>query len=186
MFNFENENVRKCCFTGYRPAKLPFNVYKRDINYTEFENLLISAILELAQNDCLVFYSGMAMGFDIICAETVIMLKQSLKKPLKLVCAIPFEGQGECFSEHWRERYYCVLENADDTVILSEEYHKGCYAVRNRYMVDNCDYVLTWFDGKSGGTKNTIDYALKKNRFVMNINKDYKIIPENQISFDLS
>ena len=45
---------------------------------------------------------------------------------------------------------------------------------RNKYMVDNCDFVLTWFDGKTGGTKNTIDYAIKKGRKVININNDYE------------
>ena len=39
-------------------------------------------------------------------------------------------------------------------------------------MVDNCDYLITWYDGKPGGTKNTIDYALKLQRYVFNINKD--------------
>ena len=158
MSNCEDANFKKCCFTGYRPAKLPFNVYKRDKAYTDFENLLIEGILKLVEEDCLVFYTGMAMGFDIICAETVILLKSIYKKPLKLVCAIPFREQGECFSDYWKNRYYNVLEQCDETVVLSEEYHKGCYAVRNRFMVDSCDYVLTWFDGKSGGTKNTIDY----------------------------
>ena len=186
MLKTESENILKCCFTGYRPSKLPFNVYKRDIAYTEFENLLINAILEMADEGCQVFYSGMAMGFDIICAETVIMLKQVFGKPLKLVCAIPFKEQGECFSDHWRERYYNVLKNADDSIVLSDEYHKGCYAVRNKFMVDNCDFVLTWFDGKSGGTKNTINYAKKKNRFVMNVNKDFEINATEQFLMDFS
>lgn len=185
MLDITDNLVKKCCFTGYRPSKLPFDVYKKNIKYTEFENLIIDGILKLSQDDCFVFYSGMAMGFDIICAETVILLKKLYKKPLKLVCAVPFEEQGECFSPHWKERYYNVLNNCDGKVVLSNEYHKGCYAVRNRYMVDNCDYVLTWFDGKSGGTKNTIDYAIKKNRAVINLNNNYVIPQLNQTIIDI-
>ena len=36
-------------------------------------------------------------------------------------------------------------------------------------MVDNSDYVITWFDGQSGGTKNTIRYAKKIGRQIFNI-----------------
>ena len=41
--------------------------------------------------------------------------------------------------------------------------------MRNRFMVDNSDYVLTWFDGAAGGTKSTILYALKKDKRVINL-----------------
>ena len=40
-------------------------------------------------------------------------------------------------------------------------------------MVDNSDFVVCWYDGKSGGTKNTLKYAAKKHRFIININIDY-------------
>ena len=38
-------------------------------------------------------------------------------------------------------------------------------------MINNSDYVLTWFDGKSGGTRNTLKYAEKMGRFVLNVNR---------------
>lgn len=36
-------------------------------------------------------------------------------------------------------------------------------------MVDKSDYVLTWFDGKRGGTMETLNYAAKKRREVINL-----------------
>ena len=39
-------------------------------------------------------------------------------------------------------------------------------------MVDNCDYVLTWFDGKSGGTRNTFNSAASKQRQILNVYDD--------------
>ena len=171
MFISENsENNLKCCFTGYRPSKLPFNVYKRDKAYVDFENLIISGILNLSNEGCHTFYTGMAMGFDIICAETVLLIKKTHKYPLSLVCAIPFEEQSEKFSAYWKEKYDKILNESDEKIIISDRYYKGCYHKRNKFMVDSCDYVMTWFDGKTGGTKNTVDYALKNNKFVMNLN----------------
>lgn len=181
----QEKDIFKCSFTGYRPSKLPFDTRIKNKAYNDFENMIIECILELSKEGCRVFYTGMAMGFDIICAETVILLKKLYKSPLKLICAVPFEGQEKCFSYDWNKRYYNVLEQGDETVILSDRYYKGCYQKRNRFMVDNCDYVLTWFDGKSGGTKNTINYALSQNKFVINLNKACKDTYLIQESFEL-
>lgn len=169
-----DDTVKKCCFTGYRPAKLPFDVNVKNKEYFDFENLVIDGILKLAEEGCSVFYSGMAMGFDIFCAECVLLLKKFNKISLKLVCVIPFKGQSSTFPKSWQERYEKILNECDEAIILSEEYFKGCYQKRNIFMVDNSDYVLTWFDGKAGGTKNTVDYAIKQNRFVLNLNNDVK------------
>ena len=40
-------------------------------------------------------------------------------------------------------------------------YKKGAPLKRNEQMVDICDSVLVVWDGTSGGTKHTIDYARK-------------------------
>lgn len=163
----------KCCFTGYRPSKFPFSINESDPMYLEFENSLYGEIISLIDKGCTTFITGMAMGFDIIAAETVLTVKSAVKnKKVKLCCVLPFQNQIDTFYDSWKERYLSVLEKCDEKTVLSEEYHNGCYANRNKFMVDNSDYVLTWYDGKSGGTKNTIDYALKKQRAVININKN--------------
>ena len=40
---------------------------------------------------------------------------------------------------------------------------------RNRYMVDNSSVVIAAFNGSSGGTLNTILYAMRKKREVIQI-----------------
>lgn len=167
------KNNFKCCFTGYRPAKFPFKLNYNNPCYVEFENDLMSEILNLISEGCNTFYTGMAMGFDIIAAEVVSVLKKArLDLDIKLVCVLPYESQGEAFGDFWRKKFYDILSVADEKIVLNKEYHKGCYQVRNIYMVDNCDIVLTWYDGKAGGTRNTLDYAVKNNRRVKNICKD--------------
>ncbi len=179
------QNYGKCCFTGYRPQKFPFALRDGDLDFLEFENALYEQILNLISENYRVFYCGMAMGFDIICAEALLTLKKGLKDPIKLICVLPFEAQGDSFNDEWKERFYSVLEQADEIEILSKDYHKGCYQKRNKYMVDNSDCVITWYDGKPGGTKNTIDYALKIGRKVFNV---YNAPVESlgyQIEFDI-
>lgn len=171
-FEFK-ENVKKCCFTGYRPSKLPFINDTSSDDYKKFENALFEQIAVIVNEGYLEFYTGMAMGFDIIAAEAVLLFREIYKKAeIKLICVIPFSNQRESFTTEWKERYDKVLEKSDDSIILSDEYFPSCYQKRNEFMVDNCDCVLTWYDGKPGGTRNTINYALKKQRYVFNINKE--------------
>ena len=40
-----------------------------------------------------------------------------------------------------------------------DKYGKSAPLVRNRLIVENCDCVLAFWDGKSRGTKYTLDYA---------------------------
>ncbi len=163
------EDGLKCCFTGYRPAKMPFK--EGDSVYTVFENTLIEKLIALSNENCNTFYTGMAMGFDIIAAESVLLIKNAYpNRNIKLVCVIPFQNQAGGFDKTWRERYNRILNACDEKILLNEEYFRGCYQVRNKYMVDNCDFVLTWYDGQRGGTRNTVEYALKSGRQVININ----------------
>ena len=57
-------------------------------------------------------------------------------------------------------------------VITSEQYNRGCFFTRNRYMVDKADVVVCAFNGKSGGTAYTVDYALKQNKIVIQIDPE--------------
>lgn len=179
-----NEFEKSCCFTGYRPEKFPFNLERENADYTDFENSLIEAVFSLTDEDCFTFYSGMAMGFDIIAAEAVLLLKQR-NPSVRLICALPFAAQGTGFPEPWRERHKKILSSADKVIAVSEEYYSGCYSRRNIFMVDNSDYVVTWFDGRHGGTENTLKYAAKKCRHIININKSYDEYGGLQVGFSL-
>lgn len=158
-----------CCFTGYRPSKFPFSLNKSDKDYINFENNLYREIFSAYSFGVTTFISGMAMGFDIIAAETVLSLKKA-KNNVRLVCAIPFRNQAKDFPSDWQQRYKDILNAADEIVYVCEDYNRGCYFKRNKYMVDNSDVVMTWFDGRTGGTANTIEYALRLGRRVININ----------------
>lgn len=163
-----SEEYGSCCFTGYRPEKFPFDLNHKNADYLEFENRLFEQVLILAKEGCRTFYCGMAMGFDIIAAETVLAVKNAFSEPLKLICVLPFENQSYNFSPHWKTRFNSVLQKCDEKIILADKYFAGCYQERNIYMVDNSDYVITWFDGQCGGTKNTIRYAKKIGRQIFN------------------
>ena len=149
-----------CCFTGYRPQKFPFSLERSDPRYIDFENRLMGKITELIQAGFDTFYSGMAMGFDIIAAECVLAASDAAAdRSVRLICAVPFLAQAQKYPPEWRARYNRVVLSADNLILISNDYYTGCYQDRNRFMVNNSDLVLTWFSGNPGGTKNTLDYA---------------------------
>ncbi len=160
--------IKKCCFTGYRPDKFDFDFTPDNSHYRDFENKLVDAIFEAGNEGFTEFYCGMAYGFDILAGEIVLLLKKAIPS-VKLIAVVPFEKQAHSWSEEWKNRYEALLSKADRIVLINREYSKECYHKRNRYMVDNTSLVLTFFDGKSGGTAATLRYAKQKNKTIINI-----------------
>lgn len=161
--------LRSCCFTGYRPEKFPFPLRPGHPLYNAFENKLTDAIFTLASDGFVRFYSGAAQGFDLLAAELVLLGRSSHRLPIQLYCAVPFRGQADGWAPAWKKRYDAVLAQADHVEFLSDAYFQGCYQRRNRFMVDNSQTVLTYFDGKPGGTANTLSYARRTGTPVINL-----------------
>lgn len=171
----ENSHL-KCCFTGYRPQKMPFKFDRNDREYRKFEDSLLDEVINLTNENCTEFLCGMAMGFDIVAAETVLLVKKAKpEKDIRLVAVQPFPEQSNTFSKSWKDRYDNIISNCDNVITVCDEYSRDCYFKRNKYMVDKSDFVLTWFDGKPGGTANTVKYAEKLQRGIINLKKDGEI-----------
>lgn len=164
MINIENS----CCFTGYRPDKFGFPFSVDNEQYCILVRRLYTGIADMLEKGCTVFYTGMAMGFDILAAEHVLTLKLA-RHDIKLIAVVPFSGQENAWSNEWKERYYDTLNQCDEVITLSDCYHRNVFSDRNRYMVDRSRFVLTYFDGKPGGTRNTLQYASKCGRQILNI-----------------
>lgn len=164
------DNFKSCCFTGYRPHKFGFEFSDKSDEYVKLENKLVDAVFSLPKENCFTFYCGMAMGFDILAGEIVALLKNTYKDAkIELVAVIPFENQSETFDTDWKKRYNKLLKKCDRIIYASRAYHKGCFAARNKYMVDNSDFVITWFDGQNGGTASTLNYAHKNGKRIINL-----------------
>jgi len=158
-------------FTGYRPEKMPFSESEKDKRYLRFRSVLKRVIVRLTELGGTYFISGMARGFDTWVAEEIIDLRKKNKNIL-LECAIPFPGQADSWDMADRKRRYKILTVADASVIVSEHYDRQCFFARNRYMVDKADVVVCAYNGLSGGTAYTVDYALKSDKIVIRIDPE--------------
>ena len=147
----------RVAFTGYRPDKLPF-FGEDDPLFADLLSRIREQIIKLIKDGAQNFISGMALGCDTYCAEIVLELQKQYPN-ITLTAAIPCADQASRWSKAQQEHYYELLEKCNDRTVLAEHYFKGCMQKRNRYLVDNCDVLLAVYDGKSGGTMNTVNYA---------------------------
>ncbi len=114
------------------------------------------------------FLCGMALGFDMAAAEAVLALRAAHPE-VRLVCVVPFAGQDRRFPAVEQERYRRILEAADETVVLRDDYRPDCYARRNDCLTDGASVVVAWYDGSSGGTHYTVRRARRLGLRVLNL-----------------
>ena len=150
--------TRRCAFTGYRPAKMPFGYDENCAAALEFKRRLKDTVLALILEGYRHFVSGGAMGMDLMAAEAVLDLRGEFPD-VTLEMALPYAGQSEKWPESARRRWKKCLDEADMVTVLSETYTKSCFFTRNRYLVQQADILLACYDGQEGGTKMTVEYA---------------------------
>ena len=98
------------------------------------------------------FLCGMALGFDMLAAETLLAMKAD-RPDIRLTAVIPFRGQSYRFNPTDKERYRSILGKADNVVCLSETYFDGCYLRRNDYMLNHASHIIAYYNGEpKGGT----------------------------------
>lgn len=153
------DREKTVCFTGYRSNKFPFMFENNNDKYNNFELKLLYTIESSIKDGYNTFLNGACEGFDILSAELVLLLKKVYnEKNIRLVYVVPFIGQEKGWGTAWQSRYNSVLERADEAIVLSEKYYRGCYYVRNKYLVDNSSLIICYYDGQVGGTKYTLNY----------------------------
>lgn len=77
-------NSSTACFTGHRSQKLPWRFNEEDERCQAMKATLATEIEKAIQKGYRTFLSGMALGFDMICTETVLAFKE--KYPLLCCC----------------------------------------------------------------------------------------------------
>ena len=126
-------------------------------------------VREAYRNGITNFISGMAIGFDLLAAEVVLSLRHECPA-ITLTAVLPFREQASRFNELNKCRYYKCLSQADDIVILSNDYTAKCYLERDRFMVEHSSLLIACYDGRNrGGTFWTVNFAARTGKNVINI-----------------
>lgn len=192
----------KIAITGHRPNKLDNDYDLKSPLIQAIKNEILCKLIELDNiNDKFTLITGMALGIDTLFAQIAI------EHNIPFIAAIPFKGQESIWLKQSKLIYYNILEKASKIYIVNEDRYAefkefnnyipipiGQNAIsalmqqRNIWMVDNCDKLISVWDGTSGGTANCVKYALSKG-FIMNrlmkADKEIYQINPNEIRTEL-
>lgn len=156
------DKLKTVCFTGHRAQKLPWRFCEEDERCLTMKKTLWEVTEKAIQRGYDTFLCGMALGFDMICAETVIALRRKYPD-IKIIGAIPCKNQDAVWSEYDRSRYRNAVRKLDGIRCIYRKYVGAkCMLERNQYMVDNSSLMIALYNGMAGGTRATIEYARKR------------------------
>ena len=149
-----------CCFSGHRPAKLPWGENEDDPQCLALKVRLRDALDAAYEAGYRHFICGMARGVDTYCAEIVLALRPQYPD-LTLEAAIPCPSQCGGWTPDQQARWHAIVDRCDFETVVQDRYGPGCMQRRNRYMVDHAARLIAVFDGQDGGTRRTVEYALR-------------------------
>ena len=155
-----------CCFTGHRPAKLPWRYNEADPACLALKQKIADAVEAVYGSGVRHFLCGMAQGCDLYFCEAVLALREQHPE-VTLECAIPWTGQAGQWPEAQQRRYRALVDRCDYRTVVQETYSPDCMRRRNRYMVDNASVVIGAYNGSGGGTLQTLQYALRQKKEVV-------------------
>lgn len=150
-----------CCFTGHRPNKLPWGYEERDPRCGKLKKRLTDAVEAAYEEGFRHFLCGMALGCDLYFCECVLALKAAHPE-VTVEAAIPCPTQADAWPPDQRARYARLVSACDFETLVSKSYTPFCMQRRDRYMVDHAALLIAVFDGTPGGTRYTMEYAMKR------------------------
>jgi uncharacterized phage-like protein YoqJ len=165
----ETRNNQTVAFTGHRKECILQGFGNDPRILAQIREAVAGMVIELYGQGYKEYYTGMASGFDMTAAEAVLQVRERYED-IKLIAAVPFRKQPLWFEAEDRLLYARLLERMDRVVMVSENYHKGCYLRRDEYMVRKADVIVAYWDlVPKGGTFYTVNKALESGKSVINL-----------------
>ncbi len=142
-------NNSVCCFFGHRDTP------------SSIENKLKQTIIDLIENKSAnTFYVGNQGGFDFMVRRTLKELKEKYPHINYSVVLAYMPGKKDECEDYSDTIYPDGLENVPRKFAIDR---------RNKWLVDNSDYVIAYISRSLGGAAKFYDLAVKHKREVINL-----------------
>lgn len=137
-------------------------------NFAEMERRLDKLIRDLmTQKEYVEFLVGRNGEFDQLAASTVLKHKQITRGDnSSLVLILPYMTAEFANNQKSFYDYYDEIEISE---AASDKHFKAAIQVRNREMTDRSDEIICYITRKSGGAFQTVQYAKRHGRKIVNI-----------------
>ena len=125
---------------------------------------------------CLMAYSSAAIAYEY--AKRWLSLapdEMCIRDSIKIVVVVPFIGYDSKWPDQSRHRLKKLIQNANDSIVISHSADVSSYKTRNYYMVDHAEYLIGVFDNQKklrSGTAQTVNYALHQGKVITLIHPD--------------
>lgn len=135
------------------------------------EDMLQERISDLLRsNQYVEFLVGRNGDFDQLVSSTVLRCKRSIRddnSSLVLVLPYPtaeFENNEDSFYNYYDEIEICAE--------AAKAHFKSAMQIRNRSMVDRADLIICYVERAEGGAYQTVQYAKKQGKTIINLAED--------------
>lgn len=160
-----------CGFITQRPSTLKWGFDEENEDFIKLKRVLKHQIFSLVESGVENFITSLSQGVEMVSAEIVLELKESINPNIRLVCAVPFEEQAVKWSENQRERYFSIMEMADKSMFLQEKFSQTCFANAFNWTLYYSKYMIAVFDNlQRNSTGIMYCQALKKRKYIVSIN----------------
>lgn len=142
-------NKNTCCFFGHRDTP------------SEISDKLEQTIIDLIENKSVdTFYVGNQGSFDFMVRETLKRLKVKYPHINYSVVLAYMPGKREEYEDYSDTIYPDGLENVPRKFAIDR---------RNKWLVDNSDYVIAYISRSFGGAAKFYELAVKRKKNVINL-----------------
>ena len=132
------------------------------------EELLEEQIRKLiSEKEYVDFLVGRNGEFDQCVSSTVLRVQKNVRDDNNgLVLVLPYPTADYLNNEESFHNYYTDIEIS---YAASKAHPKSAIQIRNREMVDRADLIICYIEHEKGGAWQTVEYALKQQKQVINI-----------------
>ena len=145
-------------FFGHRYIDNPFRIEER------VEEHIYRLLAEKEYVDFLVGRDG---EFDQFASSAVLRVRKRYRDDnSSLILVLPYARAEYLNNEESYHNYYSEVEISYEA---SKAHPKAAIQIRNREMVDRADLILCCIEREKGGAWQTIQYAIKQGKTVINL-----------------
>ena len=145
-------------FFGHRYIDNPFRIEER------VEEHIYRLLAEKEYVDFLVGRDG---EFDQFASSAVLRVRKRYRDDnSSLILVLPYARAEYLNNEESYHNYYSEVEISYEA---SKAHPKAAIQIRNREMVDRADLILCCIERQQGGAWQTIQYAIKQGKTVINL-----------------
>ena len=146
-------------FLGHR------EIYNRSSIYENIRNAILNNIVPYEK---IYFYCGGYGDFDNMCVEACHSLKRNVID-CEIVYVTPY-----ITATHQKQIKHLIDLNLYDSVIyppLENVFPRYAISHRNKWMIDQADFIIAYVKHEYGGAHTALQYAIKRKKTIINLAK---------------